>query len=99
MRWSDVKLSTIGGSICGVWASFSIGGLLYSALTALVGTLVSFLTTSDSVFCASVYILVKIVIAAVKGVQLAKLISSQDFLPFTAFSVSFASNEKETSLG
>jgi len=51
------------------------------------------------VFCASVYILVKIVIAAVKGVQLAKLISSQDFLPFTAFSGSFASNEKETSLG
>jgi len=65
-------------------------------LTAFVGTLVSLLTTSDSVFCASVYILVKIVIAAVKGVQLAKLISSQDFLPFTAFSGSFASNEKET---
>ncbi|MGE8422582.1 MAG: hypothetical protein ACN6PI_07120 [Sphingobacterium siyangense] len=42
MRWSDVKLSTIGGTICGLWASFSVGGLLYSALTALVGTLVSF---------------------------------------------------------
>ncbi|GEM_PF-315440 len=43
MRWSDIKLSTIGGTICGVWALFSVGGLLYSALTALVGTLASFL--------------------------------------------------------
>ncbi|MDM1296829.1 hypothetical protein HX021_21300 [Sphingobacterium sp. N143] len=43
MRFSDVKLSAIGGTICGLWASFSVGDLLYVALTALIGTLVSFL--------------------------------------------------------
>lgn len=43
MKLSDMRLSAIGGTLCGIWASFSIGDLLYGACTALIGTLVSFL--------------------------------------------------------
>lgn len=43
MKLTDVRLSAIGGTLCGIWASFSVGDLLYGALTALTGTLVSFL--------------------------------------------------------
>ncbi|WP_418359250.1 hypothetical protein [Sphingobacterium detergens] len=43
MKLSDMRLSAIGGTLCGIWASFSVGDLLNGALTALVGTLVSFL--------------------------------------------------------
>ncbi|MEI2275592.1 hypothetical protein OHD16_25950 [Sphingobacterium sp. ML3W] len=43
MKLSDMRLSAIGGTLCGIWASFSVGDLLNGALTALIGTLASFL--------------------------------------------------------
>ncbi|WP_286862956.1 MULTISPECIES: hypothetical protein [Sphingobacterium] len=42
MKLSDMRLSAIGGTLCGIWVSFSVGDLINGALTALVGTLVSF---------------------------------------------------------
>ncbi|MFU1858112.1 hypothetical protein ACK8HY_13930 [Sphingobacterium sp. NGMCC 1.201703] len=43
MKISDIRFSAVGGTLCGIWASFSVGDLLNGALTALIGTLVSFL--------------------------------------------------------
>ncbi|MNY03151.1 hypothetical protein D3C86_1357550 [compost metagenome] len=54
----------------------------------------SFLTTSTSAFFTSDWILLKIVLAAVKGVPSPKLMSTQSFFPFTRFSGSFASSVK-----
>ncbi|MDQ1151165.1 MULTISPECIES: hypothetical protein [Sphingobacterium] len=45
MRWNDMRISALGGTICSIWASISLGDVLQTALTAAVGTLVSFVTS------------------------------------------------------
>ncbi|WP_167457263.1 hypothetical protein [Sphingobacterium detergens] len=42
MRINDIRLGTIGGTVCSVWASVSLGDLGQTVLTAAIGTLVSF---------------------------------------------------------
>ncbi|WP_158655587.1 hypothetical protein [Sphingobacterium sp. HMA12] len=42
MKINDIRISAIGGTICSIWASLSLGDVLQTALTAAVGTLVSF---------------------------------------------------------
>ena len=45
MKWNDIRIGTIGGTLCSIWASFSLGDLLHTALMAVVGTVVSFVTS------------------------------------------------------
>ncbi|WP_293936139.1 hypothetical protein [Sphingobacterium sp. UBA5996] len=45
MRWNDMRISALGGTLCSLWASFSLGDVLQTVLTAAVGTLVSFATS------------------------------------------------------
>ncbi|MCS3556212.1 MULTISPECIES: hypothetical protein [unclassified Sphingobacterium] len=45
MKWNDIRIGTIGGALCSIWASFSLGDLLHTALVAVVGTMVSFVTS------------------------------------------------------
>lgn len=45
MKWNDVRIGTIGGTLCSIWASFSLGDVLQTALMAVVGTVVSFVTS------------------------------------------------------
>jgi mannitol-specific phosphotransferase system IIBC component len=45
MKINDIRISAIGGTICSIWASFSLGDVLQTILTAALGTLVSFLTS------------------------------------------------------
>ncbi len=45
MKVNDIRISAIGGAICSVWASISLGDVLQTALTAALGTLVSFATS------------------------------------------------------
>lgn len=45
MKINDIRLSAIAGTVCSIWASLSLGDVLQTALTAAVGTLVSFLTS------------------------------------------------------
>ncbi|WP_454880892.1 hypothetical protein [Sphingobacterium detergens] len=45
MKINDMRISAIGGTICSIWASFSLGDVLQTVLTAALGTLVSFLTS------------------------------------------------------
>ena len=45
MKWNDVRIGTLGGTLCSIWASFSLGDVLQTALMAVVGTVVSFVTS------------------------------------------------------
>lgn len=45
MKVNDMRVSAIGGTICSIWASISLGDVLQTALTAVLGTLVSFATS------------------------------------------------------
>jgi mannitol-specific phosphotransferase system IIBC component len=45
MKVNDLRVSAIGGTICSIWASISLGDVLQTALTAAMGTLVSFATS------------------------------------------------------
>lgn len=45
MKWSDIRIGTIGGTLCSIWASFSIGDVAQTALMAVIGTVVSFVTS------------------------------------------------------
>ncbi|WP_343559020.1 hypothetical protein [Sphingobacterium sp.] len=45
MKLNDIRISTIGGTICSIWASISLGDVLQTMLMAALGTVVSFLTS------------------------------------------------------
>lgn len=45
MKWNDIRVGTIGGTLCSIWASFSLGDIFQTALMAVVGTVVSFVTS------------------------------------------------------
>ena len=45
MRWNDIRISALGGTLCSIWVSFSLGDVAQTVLTAALGTLVSFLTS------------------------------------------------------
>lgn len=45
MKVNDMRVSAIGGTICSIWASISLGDVLQTVLTAALGTLVSFATS------------------------------------------------------
>jgi len=45
MRVNDIRISAVGGTLCSIWASISLGDVLQTALTAALGTLVSFATS------------------------------------------------------
>ncbi|MGJ1323419.1 hypothetical protein ACR780_12055 [Sphingobacterium faecium] len=42
MKGNDIRIETIWGTLCSIWASFSWGDLLQTALMAVVGKVVSF---------------------------------------------------------
>ena len=42
---NNVQLGTLGGTICSVWNSFDWSNLLHTALFAIVGAAVSYLTS------------------------------------------------------
>ena len=41
MKWNDIRLGAMGGTLCSIWASFSLGDLAQTVL----GTVVSFVTS------------------------------------------------------
>ncbi|WP_324760526.1 hypothetical protein [Sphingobacterium thalpophilum] len=45
MKMNDIRISTLGGTICSIWASISLGDVAQTALMAALGTLVSFVTS------------------------------------------------------
>ncbi|WP_293926799.1 hypothetical protein [Sphingobacterium sp. UBA6320] len=45
MKLNDIRISTLGGTICSIWASLSLCDLFQTALLAAVGTVVSFVTS------------------------------------------------------
>ncbi|MCW2259161.1 hypothetical protein EDF67_101492 [Sphingobacterium sp. JUb78] len=45
MKGNDIRIGTLGGTLCSIWASFSIGDVLHTALMAVVGTVVSYVTS------------------------------------------------------
>lgn len=42
MKWNDIRISALGGTLCSIWASISLGDVVQTALSAALGTLVSF---------------------------------------------------------
>ncbi|WP_165793065.1 hypothetical protein [Sphingobacterium haloxyli] len=42
---SNVQFGTLGGTVCSLWSSFDWGNLLHSALIAVIGAAVSYLTS------------------------------------------------------
>ena len=45
MKVNNIRISAIGGTLCSIWASISLRDVLQTALTAALGTLVSFATS------------------------------------------------------
>lgn len=45
MKGNDIRIGTLGGTLCSIYASFSFNDLLQTALMAVVGTAVSYLTS------------------------------------------------------
>ncbi|WP_400261413.1 hypothetical protein ACFX5U_16030 [Sphingobacterium sp. SG20118] len=45
MKMNDIRMGTLGGTLCSIWASFSLGDVLHTILMAGLGTLVSYLTS------------------------------------------------------
>jgi len=45
MKGNDIRIGTLGGTLCSIWASFSIGDVLHAALMAVVGTVISYMTS------------------------------------------------------
>ena len=42
---SNVQFGTLGGTLCSVWNSFDWSNLLHTALVAVIGAAVSYLTS------------------------------------------------------
>ncbi|PUV25179.1 hypothetical protein [Sphingobacterium athyrii] len=45
MKINDIRISALGGTLCSIWASFSLGDVVQTVLTAALGTIVSFATS------------------------------------------------------
>lgn len=45
MKWNDMRLGAMGGTLCSIWVSFSFGDLAQTVLMAAVGTAVSYTTS------------------------------------------------------
>ncbi|KKX48094.1 MULTISPECIES: hypothetical protein [Sphingobacterium] len=45
MKGNDIRIGTLGGTLCSIWASFSLGDVVHTALMAVVGTVVSYVTS------------------------------------------------------
>lgn len=45
MKMNDIRMGTVGGMLCSIWASVSLGDVLQTVVMAVIGTIVSFLTS------------------------------------------------------
>ncbi len=43
MKLNEIRAGTLGGTLCSVWASVTLGDLLQTVVMAILGTLVSYL--------------------------------------------------------
>lgn len=46
MRINEIRAGTLGGTLCSIWASITLGDLLQTVIMAAVGTLVSYAVSS-----------------------------------------------------
>lgn len=42
MKLDEIRAGTLGGTLCSIWASITLGDLLQTVIMAALGTLVSF---------------------------------------------------------
>ncbi|SKB37867.1 hypothetical protein SAMN05660841_00127 [Sphingobacterium nematocida] len=42
MKTNEIRAGTLGGTLCSVWASITLGDLLQTVVMAALGTLVSY---------------------------------------------------------
>jgi len=45
MKINNIRTGAVGGTLCSLWASISLGDILQTLVTAALGTLVSFVTS------------------------------------------------------
>lgn len=45
MKLNEIRAGTLGGSLCSLWVSITVGDLLQTVITAALGTLVSYAVT------------------------------------------------------
>ncbi|MEN5233618.1 hypothetical protein [Sphingobacterium faecium] len=45
MKLNEIRISALGGTICSIWVSLSLGDIFQTAVMAAIGTLVSFATS------------------------------------------------------
>ncbi|MFD2555052.1 hypothetical protein [Sphingobacterium tabacisoli] len=43
MKTNEIRAGTLGGTLCSIWASVTLGDLLQTVVMAALGTLVSYL--------------------------------------------------------
>ncbi|WP_339424532.1 hypothetical protein [Sphingobacterium sp. MYb388] len=45
MKMNDIRIGTLGGTLCSIWASFSLGDVMQTVIMASLGTVVSYMTS------------------------------------------------------
>ncbi|MNH43765.1 hypothetical protein D3C79_1057520 [compost metagenome] len=45
MKANDIRIDTLGGTLCSIWASFSLADVTHTALMTVVGTVLSYVTS------------------------------------------------------
>jgi uncharacterized PurR-regulated membrane protein YhhQ (DUF165 family) len=46
MKLNEIRAGTLGGTLCSVWASITLGDLLQTVVMAALGTLVSYVMST-----------------------------------------------------
>ncbi|WP_262886629.1 hypothetical protein [Sphingobacterium sp. xlx-130] len=43
MKISEIRAGTLGGTLCSIWASITLGDILQTLVMAVIGTLASYI--------------------------------------------------------
>ncbi|MFD2553561.1 hypothetical protein [Sphingobacterium tabacisoli] len=45
MKLNEIRAGTLGGTLCSIWASVTLGDILQTVITAVIGTVASYIVS------------------------------------------------------
>lgn len=45
MKLNEIRAGTLGGTLCSIWASITLGDILQTVVTAVIGTVASYVVS------------------------------------------------------
>ena len=45
MKLNEIRAGTVGGTLCSIWASITLGDILQTVVTAVIGTVASYVVS------------------------------------------------------